>query len=352
MTDANNNGKFAAKQVKKGDLIRSADWNDAIKEIERLGNTTSNLNKNDFKGALTIEEALNVKGNVDIGTKDNQTEVKIDGNLTVNGAISGNIHAGNITSGKLAVERIPNLSADKITGGTINDNLTVSGSLSVGVSVGSTTNIDLSGHVQLKEYGTNNFAYLQARDDSSNRNIGLRIRTQKQGTSKSILTDALTIHPDGNLNVSGTISGNIDATNITSGKLAVERIPNLSADKITGGTIKGDLTVEGILRANFFKAGEGYSATVETGKWYRIGQTTADKRANAEFTLRDYISSGGHSTLTFRVGISYNDASGMCFTVLNQNKHSNVTFTKVRVLQKSTYDNQYLEVYVNRTGSV
>ena len=119
MVDANNNGKFKAKQVKKGDLIRSADWNTAIKEIERLGNTTSNLNQNDFKGPLTIEGALNVKGNVDIGTKDKKVEVKIEGNLTVNGAISGNIDAGNITSGELDVQRIPNLSADKITSGKL-----------------------------------------------------------------------------------------------------------------------------------------------------------------------------------------------------------------------------------------
>ncbi len=41
-------------------MIRSADWNAAIKEIERLGNTTSSLNKNDFKGTLTIEGALTI----------------------------------------------------------------------------------------------------------------------------------------------------------------------------------------------------------------------------------------------------------------------------------------------------
>lgn len=78
-------------------------------------------------------------------------------------------------------------------------NLTITGSLSVGVSVGSTTNIDLSGHIQLKEYGQQKIAFLQARDDSSNRDIGLRIRTQMQGSTQRTLVDALTITPSGEI---------------------------------------------------------------------------------------------------------------------------------------------------------
>ncbi|MBE8986501.1 YceI family protein [Nostoc sp. LEGE 12450] len=78
-------------------------------------------------------------------------------------------------------------------------NLTVTGSLSVGVSVGSTTNIDLSGHVQLKEYGQQNIAFLQARDDSSNRDIGLRIRTQMKGNTQKTLVEAVTITPSGEI---------------------------------------------------------------------------------------------------------------------------------------------------------
>ena len=78
-------------------------------------------------------------------------------------------------------------------------NLTVTGSLSVGVSVGSTTNIDLSGHIQLKEYGQQNIAFLQARDDSSNRDIGLRIRTQMKGGTQKTLVEAVTITPSGEI---------------------------------------------------------------------------------------------------------------------------------------------------------
>ncbi len=97
--------------------------------------------------------------------------------------------------------------------------------------------------------------------------------------------------------------------------------------------------------------GVKYAATAAAGTWYRIASNTGD-RANAEFTLRDYISGGGHSTLTFRVGASFNDAGGMSFTLLNHSRYSTATFTKVRVLTATTYDPQYLEVYASRAGSV
>jgi hypothetical protein len=69
----------------------------------------------------------------------------------------------------------------------------------------------------------------------------------------------------GNLRVTGTITGNINATNINagvldiaripdlppnkiaSGTLTADRIPNLSADKITTGTATGNLTIGGNL---------------------------------------------------------------------------------------------------------
>jgi len=99
---------------------------------------------------------------------------------------------------------------------TVSGNLKVTGTLTipgssdtnllqVGAELGSKAGIQLSGHLQLLEYGTNNLAYLQARNDSSNRNIGLRIRTQKQGTSSRELVDALTISPAGDLSVQGVI---------------------------------------------------------------------------------------------------------------------------------------------------
>ncbi|MBN2542984.1 hypothetical protein JXI42_08990 [bacterium] len=96
----------------------------------------------------------------------------------------------------------------------------------------------------------------------------------------------------------------------------------------------------------------GYAASVSAGYWYRIASNSGN-RTNAVFTLRDYISGGGHSTLTFQVGISYDYEPGMSFTMLNHTYYSTPTFTEVRIWESTyTYDPMYIEVYVRRAGSV
>lgn len=102
----------------------------------------------------------------------------------------------------------------------------------------------------------------------------------------------------------------------------------------------------------YFKAGRGNAANVAAGKWYRIAQAVGGLRANAEFTLMDNISGGGHSTAVFKVGMSYNGSSSMGFTLLSHTYYGPPTFTNVRILRKSTYDPFYLEVFVNRPGDV
>jgi hypothetical protein len=177
--------------------------------------------------------------------------LSVTGDLAVTGAITGKIDTANITSGILTSDRVPNLSADKITTGTLNanripnlsadkitagtvtgnltigsGNLTVSGSASIGVSaIGSQVNIDLSGHVQLKEYGTGSLAFLQARDDTSNRDIGLRLRTQTKSTgTKPTLVEAFTITPSGNVGVGiadpSTYKLNVQGDQLISGNLS------------------------------------------------------------------------------------------------------------------------------------
>ncbi len=93
------------------------------------------------------------------------------------------------------------------------------------------------------------------------------------------------------------------------------------------------------------------SASVTAGNWYRIASNSGD-RADASFTLRDPISSGGHSTMRFYAGVNYGDASGISFSLLSHSKYGSVTFTKVRIVRNSTYDGAYLEVFCNRTGTV
>lgn len=97
--------------------------------------------------------------------------------------------------------------------------------------------------------------------------------------------------------------------------------------------------------------GEFNSGTVAAGNWYRIAYNPGN-RANAEFTLRDYISGGGHSTLKFVAGASFNNDGNMSFTVLSHSIYGTPTFTQVRILTYGTYDPMYLEVYCARDGSV
>jgi len=102
----------------------------------------------------------------------------------------------------------------------------------------------------------------------------------------------------------------------------------------------------------YMKAGQGNSAYVTAGKWYRIAQTTGGLRANAKFILMDNISGGGHSTAVFRAGMSYGDASSMGFSLLSHTYYGRVAFTQVRILRAGTYSPFYLEVKVARTGWV
>ncbi len=95
----------------------------------------------------------------------------------------------------------------------------------------------------------------------------------------------------------------------------------------------------------------GYEADIVSGSWYRIASNSGN-RANAQFTLTDQIAGGGHSALTFRAGTSFSNDAGVSFTLLNHNIYSVPTFTKIRILQATTYDPQYLEVYIERTGTV
>ena len=77
--------------------------------------------------------------------------------------------------------------------------------------------------------------------------------------------------------------------------------------------------------------------------WYRFASNTGN-RANATFELRE---NADHSTLVLRVGSSYNTTAGSSVTVLNHSIYSSATFQQIRLLTNTTYDPQYLEVYVN-----
>jgi hypothetical protein len=151
-------------------------YRDAIDGKDYLGIEAFKQNDSQTKSAIVLQE---FGGNVGIGTTSPGEKLDVSGNIKTTGSITGN---------SLSVG-IP----------------LVSESGTAQIRTGSTANIDLSGHVQLKEYADSNVAFLQARDDRLNRNIGLQIRTQKQDLSGTrILVDALRIAPSGNVGIGTT----------------------------------------------------------------------------------------------------------------------------------------------------
>ena len=103
----------------------------------------------------------------------------------------------------------------------------------------------LSGEVWLKEYLATNMAYLHARDDNSNKDIGLTIRTQKQGNDKPELVDAITINADGavsipNLKGSETVnlSGDVRLVEYSEDGIAYVQARDDDSNKDIGLTIR------------------------------------------------------------------------------------------------------------------
>lgn len=138
------------------------------------------------------------------------------------------------------------------------------------------------------------------------------------------------LHVTGNLRVTGAY---YDSNN-TSG----------TSGQVLSSTATGTTWTKGqIISTN--------SADVTAGNWYRIASNPGN-RADATFTLRDFISGGGHSTMRFHAGVNYGNAGGISFTLLNHSIYGSATFTKVRIVRNGTYDGAYLEVYCNRTGTV
>lgn len=83
------NSNFSPQDKKPGDLILSADWNAAMSEIKRLEKAKVNREGADtLKGPLTIQEALNVTGDVKISGN-----VQLDANREIFLADNGQIRS-------------------------------------------------------------------------------------------------------------------------------------------------------------------------------------------------------------------------------------------------------------------
>ncbi len=85
------------------------------------------------------------------------------------------------------------------------------------------------------------------------------------------------------------------------------------------------------------------------GKWYRIAKVVgngnqADYRAHAKFILRD-ITSSQHSTAVFEAGVNF--GRNPYINLTSYGIYASASFAQARILTKGTYDEVYLEVYIN-----
>lgn len=140
-------------------------------------------------------------------------------------------------------------------------------------------------------------------------------------------------------------------TNTFSGPQTVNNTLTVNGQSTTNGNqqVNGNLTVTGTIGGSY--TGQGAAGNCTTGQWLRIASNPGN-RAGATFTLRDYISSGGHSQLTVNVGLSFGFEAGASVTLQNHHFYNTPTFTQLRIVEASTYDPFYIEVYCARTGSV
>ncbi|ACU03282.1 hypothetical protein [Pedobacter heparinus] len=84
--------------------------------------------------------------------------------------------------------------------------------------------------------------------------------------------------------------------------------------------------------------------TTRPAGWYRIAKVLGGARANATFELRE---GADHSTLRFEIGVNYNSSAGSSFTLTNHSYYMRPTFPKIRLLNGGTYNDAFLEVYVD-----
>ena len=117
--------------------------------------------------------------------------------------------------------------------------------------------------------------------------------------------------------------------------------------------VNGTANFEGTI-TNLYnkKIKQGNDATISSDGWYRIAQTSGN-RASGLFNIMDMTGSR-HQSVYFYASAAYPSGANsrqLSVNILSNTRYSINTFSKIRLVRKSTYDPVYLEVYVENTSN-
>ena len=91
------------------------------------------------------------------------------------------------------------------------------------------------------------------------------------------------------------------------------------------------------------------SYSMTAGNWYRIANGSG--RSCGDIYIQDGISGGPHGNLTFYAGSSYAQYAGTMLKLKSSSFYNIIGFTEIRLLIGTTYQDQYVEIYCQKTGS-
>lgn len=91
------------------------------------------------------------------------------------------------------------------------------------------------------------------------------------------------------------------------------------------------------------------SYSMTAGNWYRIASGAG--RSCGDIYIQDGISGGPHGNITFYAGSSYSQYAGTMLKLKSSSFYSVIGFTEIRLLIGTTYQDQFVEIYCQRTGS-
>ena len=91
------------------------------------------------------------------------------------------------------------------------------------------------------------------------------------------------------------------------------------------------------------------SYSMTAGNWYRIANGAG--RSCGDIYIQDAISGGPHGNITFYAGSSYSQYAGTMLKLKSSSFYSVIGFTEIRLLIGTTYQDQFVEIYCQRTGT-